>query len=344
MQAQGSDIHKTRESKNNSSAAQSSANHRKAAPKDMVWIPGGEFTMGFNDQGKNVCGSPNGMPDAIPRHKVSVDGFFMDRTEITNEQFERFVKETRYVTVAERKPTKEEFPTAPEKNLVAGSIVYTPTQHPVSLRNHYQWWNFVHGADWRHPTGPDSNLKGKQKYPVVQVAYEDCEAYAKWAGKRLPTEAEWEAAARGGSSDNLYPWGNELKPGGKWQANIFQGKFPVAGRDTGEDGFAGIAPVAQYPPNKYGLYDMSGNVWEWVSDWYRPDYYATLAAHAGVARNPQGPASSLDPSEPGQKKRVQRGGSFLCTDQYCTRYMVGSRGKGEIRTGTNHVGFRCVKN
>ncbi len=184
-------------------------------------------------------------------------------------------------------------------------------------------------------------MAGKGSYPVVQVSYQDACAYASWAGKRLPTESEWEYAARGGLEGKLYAWGDELKPGGKWMANIFQGRFP--GGDTGEDGFAGIAPVAQYPANGYGLYDMAGNVWQWCSDWYRPDAYAQVARPGTVAVNPKGPAESYDPDEPGAKKRVQRGGSFLCTAQYCTRYLVGARGKGEIGTGTNHAGFRCVR-
>jgi formylglycine-generating enzyme required for sulfatase activity len=279
--------------------------------------------------------------DAQPIHRVYVDGFWMDKTEVSNEQFKKFVDATSYITIAERTPTKEEFPTAPPENLVAGSTVFTPTAGPVPLDNYYQWWRYQKGANWRHPDGPDTGLKDKEKYPVVHIAYPDAVEYAKWAGKRLPTEAEWEFAARGGLTGKLYAWGNELNPGGKWMANIYQGRFPV--KDEGADGFAGIAPVAQFPPNGYGLYDTAGNVWEWCSDWYRPDYFAQLAAFGGVARNPQGPESPFDPAEPTEKKRVHRGGSFLCTDQYCTRYMVGTRGKGEVTTGSNHLGFRCVK-
>jgi formylglycine-generating enzyme required for sulfatase activity len=210
------------------------------------------------------------------------------------------------------------------------------------LNNHLQWWSYIRGADWRHPEGPESNLKGREKYPVVQVGYDDAAAYAKWAGKRLPTEAEWEFAARGGLAGKRFVWGDELKPGGRWQANTFQGQFPVKGKDSGEDGFTGIAPVAMYRPNPYGLYDMAGNVWQWCSDWYRPDYYQTLKAADSVAHNPKGPTESFDPQEPEQKKRAQRGGSFLCTDEYCSRYVLGSRGKGETSSGANHLGFRCV--
>jgi formylglycine-generating enzyme required for sulfatase activity len=307
----------------------------------MVWIPGGEFSMGTDDPTEMICGGPDAMMDARPIHRVYLDGFWMDATEVTNEEFERFVQGTGYVTVAERKPRREDFPDAPPENLVPGSVVFKPTPKPVPLNNHLQWWEYVKGANWRHPDGTESDWKGRAKHPVVHVAYEDAAAYANWAGKRLPTEAEWEFAARGGLSGQPYAWGRELKPGGKWAANIYQGRFPM--RDTAEDGFAGLAPVAQFPPNGYGLYDMAGNVWEWCSDWYRPDYYDTFLALGGVARNPRGPADSFDPAEPGVTKRVQRGGSYLCTDQYCTRYMVGARGKGELSTGSNHLGFRCVK-
>jgi formylglycine-generating enzyme required for sulfatase activity len=224
---------------------------------------------------------------------------------------------------------------------VAGSTVFTPTAEPVELNDHFQWWRYQKGADWRHPEGPESSLEGRGNYPVVQVAYADAVAYAKWAGKRLPTEAEWEFAARGGKVGQIYAWGNELTPAGKWMANIYQGPFPV--KDTGADGFAGLAPVAQFPANGYGLHDMAGNVWEWTSDWYRPDTYARQKLAGEPVRNPPGPARPYDPQEPNEKKRVQRGGSFLCTAQYCTRYMVGTRGRGEESTAANHLGFRCVK-
>jgi formylglycine-generating enzyme required for sulfatase activity len=312
------------------------------APAAMVWIPGGEFSMGAADPRSLEHGGHEPMTDARPIHRVLVEPFWMDATEVTNEEFARFVKATGYVTVAEKKPTREEFPTAPEENLKAGSVVFTPTSEGVPLDDHYRWWGYVAGASWRHPEGPKSDLRGRDKHPVVHVAYEDAAAYASWAGKRLPTEAEWEFAARGGLSGKLYPWGNELKPGGRWAANIYEGRFPVRGAERAEDGYTGLAPVAQFAPNPYGLYDVAGNVWEWTSDWYRPDYYAVLAA-SGVARNPQGPADSLDPAEPGQPKRVHRGGSYLCTEQYCARYMVGTRGKGEVRTASNHLGFRCVR-
>ncbi len=312
-----------------------------AAPAGMVWIPGGEFSMGSVDPRACPCGGPEAMLDAQPIHRVYVDGFWMDKSEVTNAQFEEFVKATGYVTIAELAPKAEDFPDAPPENLVAGSVVFTPTKQSVPLNNHFQWWSYVKGANWRHPLGPDSDLKGREEYPVVHVAYDDAVAFSAWAGKRLPTEAEWEFAARAGLWGKLYAWGDELKPAGKWMANIFQGTFPVV--DKGEDGFAGIAPIGQFPPNGYDLYDVAGNVWEWTSDWYRPDTFAQLSAAGGVARNPKGPDTPFDPSEPTEKKRVHRGGSFLCTDQYCTRYMVGTRGKGEVNTGTNHLGFRCVR-
>jgi sulfatase modifying factor 1 len=309
-------------------------------PAGMVWIPGGEFKMGAVMNGHGSEEMPMASNDAGPIHPVRVDGFWMDKTVVTNAEFEKFVAATGYVTIAERAPTKEEFPDAPPENLVAGSVVFTPPDHEVALNDHFQWWDYVKGANWRHPTGPESNIKDKDNYPVVQVAYPDAEAYAKWADKRLPTEAEFEFAARGGLQGKTYVWGDDFKPDGKWMANTYQGKFPV--KDQGEDGFVGLAPVAKFPPNGYGLYDMSGNVWQWCSDWYRSDYYQTLADKGGVTNNPQGPDTPFDPAEPNEKKRVHRGGSFLCNDQYCSRYIVGTRGKGEVNTGTNHLGFRCV--
>jgi sulfatase modifying factor 1 len=311
------------------------------APEGMVWIPGGEFSMGSEDPRESLCGGPDAMLDARPIHRVYVDGFWMDKTEVTTDQFQKFADVTGYVTIAERVPRAEDFPGAPAENLVAGSVVFTPPDRAVPLDNHYLWWKYVPGANWRHPLGPGSDLVRREHYPVVHVAYPDALAYAKWAGKLLPTEAEWEFAARGGLSGKLYAWGDDLKPDGRWMANVFQGQFPL--KDKGEDGFAGIGPVARFASNGYGLYDVAGNVWEWCSDWYRPDYYAQLVEAGRVARNPQGPATSFDPSEPGEQKRVHRGGSFLCTEQYCTRYMVGTRGKGEVSTGSNHAGFRCVK-
>jgi formylglycine-generating enzyme len=311
------------------------------APDGMVWIPGGEFSMGANEPPDMDEVGMKATRDARPIHRVYVDGFYMDKTDVTNKEFSEFVKATGYVTVAERVPSREDYPTAPPENLVAGSVVFAPPDHPVPLNDHLQWWTYVPGANWRHPLGPQSDITGKDNNPVVQIAYQDAVSYAKWAGKRLPTEAEWEFAARGGLAGKPFVWGDEFRPRGKWMANTHQGHFPD--KDTGDDGYVGIAPVAQFPPNPYGLYDMAGNVWQWTSDWYRPDYYQQLASAGGVARNPQGPDSPFDPSEPTEPKKVHRGGSFLCTDQYCSRYIVGTRGKGEITTGTNHLSFRCVK-
>jgi formylglycine-generating enzyme len=298
----------------------------------MVWIPGGEFSMGSNEPM---------FVDARPIHRVSVDGFWIDKTEVTNTQFDQFVKATHYVTIAERKPDAKDFPGAPPENLVAGAVVFTPPSKAVPLNDHYVWWRYQKGASWRHPEGPGSDITKRMNHPVVEVAWQDGVAYARWAGKRLPTEAEFEYAARGGLDGKKYPWGDDFRPNGKFMANSFQGHFPD--KNTGEDGYLATAPVGSFPANGFGLYDTAGNVWEWVSDWYRPDYFRTLAATGGMARNPKGPADSVDPSEPGVKKKVMKGGSFLCTDQYCSRYMPGGRGKGEPDSGTNHVGFRCVR-
>lgn len=296
-------------------------------PTVMVKIPGGTFNMGTSD--------PD-FPDAQPIHKVTVSPFMMDEHEVTNAEFERFVKATHYTTVAETKPLAKDYPGVPKDKLIAGSAVFTPPDKQVSLSDPSQWWLYVGGADWRHPAGPGSSIAGHPNDPAVQISYVDAAAYAKWAGKRLPTEAEWEFAAKGGKGDHLYYWGDEFKPGNKWMANIYEGSFPD--HNTGEDGFIGVAPVKSFPKNGYGLYDMEGNVWEWCNDYYRPDYYK----HSPKL-NPQGPADSYNPNEPGSVERVQRGGSFLCSDQYCVRYRSGSRGTGEIRSASNNLGFRCVK-
>ena len=310
------------------------------APDGVVWVPGGEFSMGASAPAELGRLPMDTVADAQPIHRVYVDGFWMDKTEVTNAQFAAFVEDTSYITVAERTPTAAEFPGVPPEDLVAGSVVFTPTPTSVPLTNHLQWWRYQTDASWRHPEGPGSDLGGLENYHVVHVAYEDAEQYARWVGRRLPTEAEYEFAARGGLTGQVYAWGNEMHPQGETMANTFQGVFPV--EDTGDDGHEGPAPVRQYPPNGYGLYDLTGNVWEWVSDRYRPDYYRHLAATGEVARNPQGPKDSFDPAEPGVPKRVHRGGSFLCTDQFCARYMVSTRGKGDVRTSTDHVGFRTV--
>ena len=321
--------------------AENAAGAPQEAPAGMVWIPGGEFSMGAAEPPAMDDVGMKATTDSRPIHRVYVDGFWMDRTEVTNDDFAKFVQATGYVTSAERTPRAEELPGVAPENLVAGSVVFTRPDHPVALNDSLQWWSYVRGASWRHPLGPASTIKAREKYPVVHVSYEDAVAYAAWAGKRLPTEAEWEFAARGGLSGKLYPWGDEFLKGDAFRCNSHQGAFPR--EDLAADGFAGLGPVAQFEPNGYGLYDVAGNAWEWVSDWYRPDYYESLAAAQVAARNPQGPESSFDPSEPGMPKRVHRGGSFLCSELYCSRYMVGTRGKGDVSTGTNHLGFRLVK-
>jgi len=303
------------------------------ASEDMIRIPGGTFEMG--------CGTECPMEDAKPVHTVEVGTFWMDSTPVTNKQYAEFVDKTKYKTVAERVPKAADYPDVPKDKLVPGSAVFTPQD--VGTENPYAWWTFTQGAYWRKTEGPKSPDadKATPNLPVIHVAYEDAVAYCKWAKKDLPTEAQYEFAARGGLVRKKYAWGDELQPDGKWVANIWQGKFPKS--DAGEDGHKGLSPVKAFPPNGYGLYDIAGNVWQWCKDWYRPDTYEKQIKAGGKIRDPQGPSSSSDPSEPGVKKRVQRGGSFLCSDQYCVRYLVGSRGRGAIDSGASNLSFRCVK-
>jgi sulfatase modifying factor 1 len=310
-----------------------------ASHPGMAWIPGGEFTMGTDD--------PASMPNEWPAHRVRVQGFWMDINTVTNAQFAKFVKATGYVTTAERKPDwdemSKELPPGTskpdDKVLVPGSLVFVPTKNPVPLDDMSQWWIWTPGANWRHPEGPGSTVKGRENHPVVQVSWDDAAAYAKWAGKRLPSEAEWERAARGGIEGKRYVWGDDFRPGGKYMANTWQGVFPV--KDTGDDGYMGPAPVGSFPANGYGLYDMAGNVWNWCSDWFDETLYQ--ACKAGVCcANPEGPMKSNDPYDPYTPKRVIKGGSFLCNPDYCESYRPSARRGMPPDTGTSHVGFRCA--
>jgi formylglycine-generating enzyme required for sulfatase activity len=314
-----------------------------AAPAGMKWIPPGEFAMGTDD--------PRSMANERPAHRVRVDGFWMDEHDVTNAEFRRFVEATRYVTTAETAPNWEEIrkhlppvtPRPSDLRTEPGSLVFTPTPRPVPLDDLSQWWSWIGGADWRHPSGPGSNIDGKDDYPVVQASWDDAAAYAKWAGKRLPTEAEWEHAARGGLESKRFVWGDEFRPGGQWMANTYQGEFPV--RDAGEDGFIGPSPVGSFPPNGYGLYDMAGDVWQWCSDLYRADAPAQCAAK-GCCDNPPGPRDCWDPTDPAgfasAPRRVIKGGSFLCNPDYCESYRPSARRGTPPDTGTSHTGFRCV--
>lgn len=304
------------------------------APQGMVWIPGGTFSMG--DDG------PHALAHEQPVHRVQVSGFFMDIEPVTNAEFERFVAATGYVTVAERTPELATImeglppgtPPPPAELLVPGSIVFTPTSGAVDLRDVSQWWNWTPGANWRHPGGPATNLKGKAPLPVVHVAWEDAAAYAAWVGGRLPTEAEWEFAARGGRERQPHAWGDAPYDSTHPQAHIYEGPFPLHPAEP--------VAVGQYPANGYGLRDMSGNVWQWTNDWYRPDTYAARATRA-TPLDPTGPPAGLDPRTEGEPARVIRGGSFLCNDVYCRGYRVSARGTGAPDTGASHIGFRVVR-
>jgi sulfatase modifying factor 1 len=305
----------------------------------MVWIPGGTFVMGGNNQ--------QARKDEYPKHKVQVSGFYMDATEVTNEQFEAFVKATGYITTAEKdvdwNEIKKQLPAntpKPDDSLLkAASLVFQKTTGEVNLNDYSQWWRWTKGANWRHPSGPQSDIVGKEKYPVTHVSWDDANAYCKWAGKRLPTEAEWEFAARGGLVNNIYSWGNDFDENGMAHCNFWQGNFPYL--NTNKDGFIGAAPVKSFTANKYGLYDMSGNVWEWCADFYNNTYYAQLSKQP-ISKNPQGPSKSYDPDEPTIPKRVMRGGSYLCNDSYCSGYRVSARMKSSPDSGMEHLGFRCV--
>lgn len=313
------------------------------APTGMVWIPGGKFTMGTTDTNERFF-------DARHEHEVEIDGFWLDETEVTNAQFAKFVEATGYVTVAEKTPTVEEImanlrpgvPPPPPDKLVPASLVFRQPKQSLPDGNEHDWWEWVPGANWRHPEGPGSDIKDRMDHPVVHVCWRDADAYCKWAGKRLPTEAEWERAARGGLERKTYSWGDESpSTDGKWRCNIWQGG---GFHDNSlADGFVRTAPVKSFPPNAYGLYEVSGNVWEWCSDWYHPNYYTT-----SPLKNPKGPDASFDPraratESPVAPKRVMRGGSFLCSDGFCARYKPYGRGQGDIDTGQSHVGFRCAK-
>jgi sulfatase modifying factor 1 len=304
----------------------------------MVWIAGGTYLMGADNK--------QAAADEYPKHKVTVNGFWMDQAEVTNKQFAAFVSATHYITTAEQKPDwnqiKKQLPPGTPKpddsKLVASSLVFTPPAQPVSLADYAQWWTWTAGANWQHPRGPGSNIKGKDNYPVVHISWYDAQAYCKWAGKRLPTEAEWEWAARGGLKNNLYPWGNEAINTGKIKANTWQGSFPD--KNTMVDKFYNTAPVKSFAPNGYKLYDMAGNVWEWCADLYNNTYYSQN--NPAGAQNPQGPQKSYDPDEPYAIKRVTRGGSFLCNDSYCSGYRVSRRMKSTEDSSMENLGFRCV--
>lgn len=314
----------------------------KTASNDgMVLIPSGKYTIGSED--------PEANDSEGPEYEVQVDAFLMDETEVTNAQWREFAEATKYITVAERPVDWEEIklqlppgtPKPDDSILQPGSMVFNPSP-AANLYDISQWWEWKLGADWKHPHGPGSNIDGKDNYPVVHIAFEDAKAFAKWAGKRLPTEAEWEIASRGGTEHQSYQWGDNLMPDGRYLANFYQGTFPSD--NTEKDGYTYAAPVRSYPANGYGLYDMIGNVWEWTSDWYRVDTHSqNKAGSVNGCINPTGPDQSFDPREPLVPKRVTKGGSFLCSDQYCSNYRPSARMATAYDSGQEHLGFRCVK-
>jgi formylglycine-generating enzyme len=312
---------------------------QSAAPEssphaDMVWIPGGTFRMG----------SDRHYTEEAPVHSVTVGGFWIDRTPVTNRQFREFVRATGHVTFAEIAPDAKDYPGALPNMLRAGSLVFAPPKHPVDLDDWSQWWTFKFGADWRRPYGPRSSLNGLNEHPVVHVAYSDALAYAKWARKDLPTEAEWEFAARGGLDGAEFAWGDEFTPGGKQMANTWQGAFPRENMKL--DGYERTSPVTAFPPNGYGVYDMIGNVWEWTTDWYSAGYEADADKACCIPLNPRGGRedASYDPCQPEIRipRKVLKGGSHLCAPNYCRRYRPAARHPEPVDTSTSHVGFRCI--
>ena len=312
----------------------SNAQPGQAAPKNMAWIPGGTFRMGSEDY----------YPEEGPVHQVTVDGFLIDKYQVTNAQFARFVKETGYVTVAQRKPNPKDYLDAPPENLVPGSLVFHGTRGPVDLRHIEQWWAWTPGACWRRPDGKGSNLRGRQHLPVVHMAYEDCAAYAAWAEKTLPTEAEWEFAARGGLDGAPFVWGDEQFPNGEPAANTWQGEFPW--QNLTLDGFEGTSPVGSFPPNGYDLYDMAGNVWEWTDDWWTESHPENTDKPCCIPNNPTSERmeKSYDTAQPQFRipRKVVKGGSHLCAPNYCLRYRPAARRPHMTDTGTTHIGFRCI--
>jgi len=304
---------------------------------EMIWIEGGTFWMGAEEGNKMM--PHGGINNESPIHEVKLDGFWIDKYPVTNEQYSEFVKATGYVTYSEQTPKAEDWPGAKPEMLVPASIVFKKPSHKVNMRNLYNWWEYKPGADWMHPEGPDSNIKERKKHPVVHVTYDDAKKYCEWKGKQITTEAQWEYAARGGLTKKIYTWGDQPDHMKKRMMNFWEGEFPY--KNSGSDGHLITSPVGSFPANGYGLYDMAGNVWEWVSDWYHPRYY-----EVSPKKNPTGVTKeqSLDPNEPGIPKRVVKGGSFLCSENYCTGYRPSARMATDPRSSSNHTGFRCVKN